>query len=92
MSRYTVVRDPDAERELTSLWMNAVDRQTVSEASDRIEMRLARGESIGTELHEGLIQFSDGPLTVAFSVEESDRLIEIGSVRLNTGHDQPPSP
>lgn len=78
MTRYTVVWVQSAEKELTEIWLNALDRKAVSTASDAIDQILAiDATDRGVELSEGLLALFSPPLKVIFSTREQDRLVEV---------------
>jgi hypothetical protein len=67
---------PGAERELTDIWLRAVDRNSVTSASDAIESRLSRDPFQGTEfLFDTVRRLILAPLGVDFEVNESERHI-----------------
>ncbi|QDT38986.1 hypothetical protein [Stratiformator vulcanicus] len=70
---------PDAERELTEIWLAADDRDAVTEAADRIEKALAHDPaSFGESRGDGSrISFAP-PLAVRFSVMVDDRRVDLG--------------
>ena len=43
--KWTVVYRPDAANELAAIWLNAADRQAVTDAANSIDEQLARGPS-----------------------------------------------
>jgi plasmid stabilization system protein ParE len=87
MTRYTVTWLQSALDELARLWTEALDRQAVADAADRIDVLLGTNPLMqGQELSEGLRSLDLPPLHVLFTVREDDRLVEVSSVRT----DQPP--
>ena len=83
MTRYTVVWGPEAEAELAAVWLAALDRAAVTSTVMRIDGELGYDAiAKGIELREGLRTLTVGPLTVAFTASEQDRLAEIVLVRL----------
>jgi plasmid stabilization system protein ParE len=75
---YTLVWAPNAERQLTELWLNAVDRAAVQRASDQIDKTLRtsprdKGESREGEFRMLLMK----PLGVKFRVIEADRIVRV---------------
>jgi hypothetical protein len=75
--RYTVLVEKPAENQLARIWLYAVDRQAVAEASDRIERELATDAHLkGTPL--GIFRkYTDDPLAVLFHVDPGDRKVRI---------------
>ena len=83
MRGFTVVWWPPAQRDLTKLWIAADDRQAIADAADRIEKLLSKLPSAaGIDIAEGLRGLYEDPLYVQFSVNEGDRIVTVGSVRL----------
>ena len=82
MTRYTVVWLEDAQDELAQIWLDAEDRQAVTQASADIDPTLAVDpESKGDHLAEGLWRLRMPPLEVAFTIREQDRTVEISNVK-----------
>jgi len=82
MTRYTVVWLEDAQDELARIWLDAEDRQVVTQASADIDASLAVDPaSKGDHLSEGLWRFRMPPLEVAFAIREQDRIVEISNVK-----------
>ena len=82
MTRYTVVWVRSARDELAELWMNAPNRNAVTNAAQDIDRQLAEDAPIqGVELREGLRSLFATPLNVIFSVREDDRIVEVLRVR-----------
>jgi hypothetical protein len=85
MRGFTVVSWPPAQRDLAELWIAAVDRQAIADAANLIELLLSKLPSAaGFEIAEGLRGLVEEPLYVQFSVDEADRIVTVGSVRLIT--------
>ena len=83
MIRYTVTIPPIVEDDLARIWIEATNRQLISRAADAIDSELREDATIkGEEGHEGLRRLTIHPLQVQFTVEESDRMVTIWSVRL----------
>jgi plasmid stabilization system protein ParE len=58
---------PDAEDDLITIWTDAADRQSVTDAERRISMRLqVNPANQGTPVAEGLRKLLDPPLLVYF--------------------------
>ena len=65
MTRYTVVCVRGALDELTTFWLNAPDRNQITDAPQAIDCELARSPSTkGSTLHEGLCAFVQPPLRI----------------------------
>jgi hypothetical protein len=79
--RYTVTWEPTAERQLANLWVHALDRQAVADASDRIESALKvdaqrKGRRVGRFRAYGV-----DPLEMLFFVNPGDCMVRIIQVR-----------
>ncbi len=78
---YTVLWRPLAERQLTQLWIDAVDRGAIASAADSIDALLrrdpqSRGESRGASTRIIFVS----PLTALFEVHEQDRIVYVKAV------------
>ena len=78
---YTVLWRPSAERALTEIWLNAGDRQAVTDAADAIDSLLRTvplevGESRVADVRV-LIVF---PLSVYYDVHQEDRTVAVWAV------------
>ena len=79
--KYTVTSTAVAEFQLAEIWLQAADRQKVSDAFDRIEASLKRDAHQRGRLHpEGWRVIALSPIIVTFRVSEADRLATILSV------------
>lgn len=80
--RYTVTWMPSArDIDLTTIWLNAQDRQAVTKASHEIDRKLRFDpESQGQDFYGDRI-LEVWPLIVVFAVYPDDRLVEILQVR-----------
>lgn len=81
---FTVVLTPPAESHLAAAWLAAPDRKAVTEASHRIEQKLARnplgtGESRASTVNR--IDF-EGPLGFAFDVVVDDATVFVTAMWL----------
>jgi hypothetical protein len=79
--KYTVIWLPQAENQLARIWIQATDRQNVTDATNRIDLELAtdahtKGNPLGI-FHT----YSDDPLAVLFHVDPSDCLVRVIQVR-----------
>jgi hypothetical protein len=82
MTRYTVTWHPEAENELTTLWLSAEDRSEITAAVQAIDLALASDAATkGVEIAEGLRAFLAPPLRVLFVMHDADRVVEIEFVR-----------
>jgi hypothetical protein len=79
--KYTVVTTAIADFQLAKIWVDAADRQSVTDAYDRLESLLRQNASSRGRLHPGGWRvISEPPITLSFSVSEDDRLVKILSV------------
>jgi hypothetical protein len=76
--KFTVTWKPAAKRELASIWINAVDRQSVTDATNKLERRLRRDPLNEGESRSGgqRITFEE-PLGMVFHVNEPDLLVSV---------------
>jgi hypothetical protein len=82
MTRYTVVWLQDAQAQLSRTWLEAPDRQLVTNAVSAIDAELrTQPHSKGSPLSEGLRKLRVPPLEVAFAVREADRIVEVSSAK-----------
>jgi hypothetical protein len=82
MTRYTVTWHPEAENELTTLWLSAEDRSEITAAVQAIDLALVSDAATkGVEIAEGLRAFLAPPLRVLFVMRDADRVVEIEFVR-----------
>jgi hypothetical protein len=82
MTRYTVVWSTEATDQLTSIWLDAADRPSVTAAANAIDGQLTNDpQSKGTDLSEGLRVLEVPPLHVLFAVTEPDRSVKVVLVR-----------
>ncbi len=78
---YTVCWQPECSDELAEIWMASDDRAAVSQAADEIDHLLGSNpQKSGTPLHEGLWAIAVPPLKAAFTVRESDKIVEVQRV------------
>jgi hypothetical protein len=75
--RYTVVWLKNAEDQLTRIWAGAADRQSVADASDRIDKELANdAPKKGSPL--GVFRTLTGdPLAVLFHADPGDCMVRV---------------
>jgi plasmid stabilization system protein ParE len=75
--KYTVVWRPSAEDQLAEIWMQASDRQAVTDAANSIERTLRNSpETKGVEFY-GDWMIVEEPLTVVFAVYPDDCRVDI---------------
>lgn len=83
MTRYTVTWLQDAVNELGEIWLASKDRSTVTAASAVIDRELANdAPTKGTPLAEGLRVYDAPPIRAVFSVDDTDRTVEVARIRL----------
>jgi hypothetical protein len=79
--KFTVVSTKLADDQLAVMWLNAPNRQRVSDAFDRIEASLKHDAHLqGREHPDGWRVIALSPIVVAFRVSEADRVATIISV------------
>jgi hypothetical protein len=82
MASYTVIWWPPALADLTTLWIDAANRDSITPAANVIDQALGDAPSKrGREIHEGLRKLTVAPLSVQFSIDEQDKRVTIWSVR-----------
>jgi hypothetical protein len=87
---FIVQWEPEAEQELARLWLAAADRDAMTQATHRIDHRLARDpEKEGEELSEGLYLLLEGPLAAFFEIH-ADQNTVIGT-QVTLASPPPPS-
>jgi plasmid stabilization system protein ParE len=78
MKPFTVTWHPDAEYELTSIWVATGERKRVTLAVATIDSELAGDpEARGQPVREGLRSLNVPPLRVLFAVKVEDRVVEV---------------
>ncbi len=79
--KYTVVTTSTADDQLARLWMQAPDRQAVSDAFNRIESLLKHDAHLQGRRHpNGWRVLTESPIVISFEVSEDDRLARVLSV------------
>jgi hypothetical protein len=79
--RYTVVWWPVAEAQLARLWVQATDRQAVTDASNRID-RVLRDDPDKKGTPQGRFRvLTVHPLMVLFHVDPGDCMVRVISVK-----------
>jgi hypothetical protein len=79
--KFTVVTTAVADHQLASIWLEASDPQSVTDAYDRIEAMLKHDAHLAGRLHpSGWRVLAEAPVVVSFRVSEDDRLVKILSV------------
>jgi len=69
--KYTVTYSEFAERQLADIWMDASDRQAVSDASNDVDRSLGqKADQIGKPNEDGWRGLVVPPLAVTFKVSE----------------------
>lgn len=82
MSRYRVEWDPSAEDELARIWLQASDPQAVTAAQARADQLLAQDPiRYGRYLSEGLFCLDVPPVSLAFTVDSVNDVVEVTGVR-----------
>jgi hypothetical protein len=79
---WTVVWLPDAEKELTELWIDSTDRESFTLAADQIDKLLQHDpDSVGESRAAGRRILIVPPLAVTYRVLPDDRLVQVSNVR-----------
>ncbi len=83
---FTVVWRPEAERALAAIWVDAADRQAVTDAADAIDALLRTGPlEVGESRVVNIRILTVFPLSVYYDVHEDDRLVAVWAVWLVRG-------
>jgi hypothetical protein len=83
--KFTVVTTALADDQLARLWLQAADRQRITEAYDRIESLLKHDAHLAGALHPGGWRvIYEPPIVASFRVREDDRLVKDLSVALRS--------
>lgn len=87
--KYTVLWTPPAENELTEIWLEAPDRNAITQSSFEIDERLEDDpDEEGESRFEGRRILLVPPLGVTFRIQEEDRTVLILDVWRFAGHDE----
>ena len=80
MKSYTVDWEPEAENDLTAIWLRTSD-PAVTMAQDEIDDLLERNPiGYGLLLSEGLYQIVFVPLTAFYSIDQAKKIVKISAV------------
>jgi plasmid stabilization system protein ParE len=78
---WTVIYRPDAADDLTTIWLDATDRQAIAAAANSIDRQLGIAPFAAGESREGNSRILfEGPLTVFFDVDEQSRIVTVWAV------------
>jgi hypothetical protein len=81
--KFTVVWVPTAQAQLANWWMQAADRQAVTDSANRIDQELQQdADKKGTPFGPFLALFDD-PLSVLYTVDLGDCMVRVIQVRRN---------
>ncbi|MFO0968935.1 MAG: hypothetical protein U0793_25565 [Gemmataceae bacterium] len=78
---FTVTWLPSAQDELARIWMAALDRKAVADASNQIDRELRQDGHLKGVPFQGFFLFEIAPLMVKFAVSLNDRIIEVIDVK-----------
>jgi hypothetical protein len=79
---WTVVYRPSANDELANIWMDALDRQAVSQAANSIEKQLGSDPLLaGESREENMRVIIEPPLAIHYDVVPDDKLVTVWYVR-----------
>jgi hypothetical protein len=80
MKTYTVDWEPEAESDLTAIWLRTSD-PTVTTAQNQIDDLLERNPlGYGRLLREGLYQIVVAPLTAFYSIDQAKKIVKVSAV------------
>ena len=79
--RFTVTWHPSATEELTQIWLDAADRNAITQAANAIDHALADDPQNKGEEFYGDRLFVATPLAVTFAVHDADRVVQVLQVR-----------
>jgi hypothetical protein len=83
MKSYTVAYLDGALEKLASIWENSTDRSAIAQAADTADNILASSPlRHSVPLSEGLWRLDVDPLRFYFTIQEEDRLVQVGDVFL----------
>jgi hypothetical protein len=75
---FTVTYKPSAEQELAEAWINAPNRQAVTDAANRIDRLLRLDPHNQGESRDGDTRLLfERPLAVHFEIHDEDRWVEV---------------
>jgi hypothetical protein len=81
MNRYTVIQPEWVEDQLAELWLNAVDKQSVTAASHQLDQELrSDAENKGEQVDNKLRKLVVGPLWVYYTVHPDDCIVKVWSI------------
>jgi hypothetical protein len=78
MSPWTVELTPEGEDTLADIWLEADDRQTVTEAETAI-YGLLQSDPVGrgVPVAEGLFKIARAPLVAFYSIDHAERIVRV---------------
>lgn len=74
---YAVTWHPAAVQELTATWLDADDRNAISQAANAIDEALAKNPQGKGEEFYGDRLFVVAPLAVTFTINDGDRTVQV---------------
>ena len=81
MTRYSVALNEEAENDLIDIWVNAVDRNAVTQAQAEIERRLGSDpKAYGNFVSEGLWRIDLPPLVAFYSIDDARSAVQVTNV------------
>jgi hypothetical protein len=79
--KYTVVRTPEAERELAEIWSSTSDRELIANAANLLDRDLAKcPEDTGESRPNGQRIAHCLPLGIRYRIEEDNRSVRVLAV------------
>jgi plasmid stabilization system protein ParE len=77
---YTVTWDPEAEEELTRIWISSGSRGSVTKAVHRVDQLLRSNPAQAGTRHAGRLTLHQAPLLVVYEIIPDDRIVRIVQV------------
>ncbi len=78
---FSVIWDPSALSQLVEIWLNAIDQQAVTFASNKIDRELrVDPDSKGTPSGNYFVIIED-PLAVLYQINLDDRIVKVIAIR-----------
>jgi hypothetical protein len=82
MTPFRVEWDPAAEDELARLWLRSSDPSSITRAQAQADQLLSRDPvKYGRHLSEGLYGLDVPPLVLTFTIDQTNRQVEVTWVR-----------
>jgi mRNA-degrading endonuclease RelE of RelBE toxin-antitoxin system len=83
--KWTVVYLRSAKNDLVNFWLNANDRERVTEAGDEIDRRLSHNPVDAGESRDGKYRvIVNLPLVAYYRIEDADRRVVVTAIRCSS--------